>query len=69
MELKVFKWNQDADGIVTLTWDDPERSMNVLSNKAMADIAAVGMPASPRLAQRTRQPATQPPGGCETNAR
>lgn len=41
MELKVFKWNQDADGIVTLTWDDPERSMNVLSNKAMADIAAV----------------------------
>ncbi|MEQ1754087.1 MAG: 3-hydroxyacyl-CoA dehydrogenase NAD-binding domain-containing protein [Micropepsaceae bacterium] len=41
MELKVFKWNQDADGIVTLTWDDPERTMNVLSNKAMADIAAV----------------------------
>ncbi len=30
MELNVFKWNQDADGIVTLTWDDPERSMNVL---------------------------------------
>ncbi len=43
MELKVFKWNQDADGIVTLTWDDPERSMNVLSNKALADIgAAIG---------------------------
>ena len=41
MELKVFKWNQDADGIVTLTWDDPERSMNVLSNKALADIGAV----------------------------
>ncbi len=40
MELKVFKWNQDADGIVTLTWDDPERSMNVLSNKALADIGA-----------------------------
>ncbi|MBP6013852.1 MAG: enoyl-CoA hydratase/isomerase family protein [Alphaproteobacteria bacterium] len=38
MELKVFKWNQDADGIVTLTWDDPERTMNVLSNKALADI-------------------------------
>ncbi len=41
MELKVFKWNQDADGIVTLTWDDPERSMNVLSNKALVDIGAV----------------------------
>ncbi|MFM9865241.1 MAG: 3-hydroxyacyl-CoA dehydrogenase NAD-binding domain-containing protein [Micropepsaceae bacterium] len=40
MELKVFKWNQDADGIVTLTWDDPERSMNVLSNKALADIGS-----------------------------
>ncbi len=40
MELKVFKWNQDADGIVTLTWDDPERTMNVLSNKALADIGA-----------------------------
>ena len=36
MELKIFKWNQDADGIVTLTWDDPERSMNVLSNKALS---------------------------------
>ena len=43
MELKVFKWNQDADGIVTLTWDDPERSMNVLSNKALADIGGAIM--------------------------
>ena len=41
MELKVFKWNQDADGIVTLTWDDPERTMNVLSNQAMTDLASV----------------------------
>jgi len=40
MELKVFKWNQDADGIVTLTWDDPGRTMNVLSNQALADIGA-----------------------------
>ena len=40
MELKVFKWNQDSDGIVTLTWDDPDRTMNVLSNGAMKDIAA-----------------------------
>jgi 3-hydroxyacyl-CoA dehydrogenase/enoyl-CoA hydratase/3-hydroxybutyryl-CoA epimerase len=40
MELKVFKWNQDADGIVTMTWDDPERTMNVLSNTALKDIGA-----------------------------
>ncbi|MBI1212669.1 MAG: 3-hydroxyacyl-CoA dehydrogenase [Alphaproteobacteria bacterium] len=40
MELKTFKWNQDADGIVTLTWDDPDRTMNVLSSGAMKDIAA-----------------------------
>jgi 3-hydroxyacyl-CoA dehydrogenase/enoyl-CoA hydratase/3-hydroxybutyryl-CoA epimerase len=41
MKLNVFKWDQDADGIVTLTWDDPERTMNVLSAKALADIGAV----------------------------
>jgi 3-hydroxyacyl-CoA dehydrogenase/enoyl-CoA hydratase/3-hydroxybutyryl-CoA epimerase len=41
MELKTFKWNQDADGIVTLSWDDPDRSMNVLSNAALKDIGSV----------------------------
>ncbi len=41
MNLVAFKWDQDADGIVTLTWDDPARTMNVLSNVAMKDIAAV----------------------------
>ena len=41
MELKTFKWNQDADGIVTLTWDDPDRTMNVLSNAALKDIGSV----------------------------
>src|SRR5262249_21213711 len=40
MDLKTFKWNQDADGIVTLTWDDPERTMNVLSGGAMRDLGA-----------------------------
>ncbi len=40
MELKVFKWNQDSDGIVTLTWDDPDRTMNVLSSIAMRDLGA-----------------------------
>ena len=38
MDLKTFKWNQDGDGIVTLTWDDPERTMNVLSGGAMRDL-------------------------------
>jgi 3-hydroxyacyl-CoA dehydrogenase/enoyl-CoA hydratase/3-hydroxybutyryl-CoA epimerase len=41
MELKVFKWEQDADGIVTLTWNDPGRSMNVLSGEAMRDLGEV----------------------------
>ncbi len=41
MELKVFKWDQDADGIVTLTWNDPGRSMNVLSGEAMRDLGEV----------------------------
>jgi 3-hydroxyacyl-CoA dehydrogenase / enoyl-CoA hydratase / 3-hydroxybutyryl-CoA epimerase len=41
MELKNFKWDQDADGIVTIAWDVPGRSMNVLTNTALADIAAV----------------------------
>ena len=46
MELKTFKWNQDGDGIVTLTWDDPERTMNVLSGEALRDIGA----AMPKIA-------------------
>jgi 3-hydroxyacyl-CoA dehydrogenase/enoyl-CoA hydratase/3-hydroxybutyryl-CoA epimerase len=41
MELKVFQWDQDADGIVTLTWNDPGRSMNVLSGDAMRDLGEV----------------------------
>jgi 3-hydroxyacyl-CoA dehydrogenase/enoyl-CoA hydratase/3-hydroxybutyryl-CoA epimerase len=41
MELKNFKWDQDADGIVTLSWDVPGRSMNVLTTSAIAELAAV----------------------------
>jgi 3-hydroxyacyl-CoA dehydrogenase/enoyl-CoA hydratase/3-hydroxybutyryl-CoA epimerase len=41
MNLTDFKWDQDADGIVTLTWDVPGRSMNVLTSSAIAEIAAV----------------------------
>ena len=41
MNLTNFKWDQDADGIVTLTWDVPDRSMNVLTTSAIAEIAQV----------------------------
>jgi len=39
MELTNFKWDQDADGIVTLTWDVPGRSMNVLTGSGIGDLA------------------------------
>ena len=41
MNLTNFKWDQDADGIVTLAWDVPGRSMNVLTSSAIAELAAV----------------------------
>ncbi|HEX3675666.1 MAG TPA: 3-hydroxyacyl-CoA dehydrogenase NAD-binding domain-containing protein [Rhizomicrobium sp.] len=41
MELKNFKWDQDADGIVTLSWDVPGRTMNVLTSSAIAELAQV----------------------------
>jgi 3-hydroxyacyl-CoA dehydrogenase/enoyl-CoA hydratase/3-hydroxybutyryl-CoA epimerase len=41
MNLTDFKWDQDSDGIVTLSWDVPERSMNVLTGAGIADLAAV----------------------------
>lgn len=41
MQLTNFKWDQDADGIVTLSWDVPERSMNVLTTSAIAELEAV----------------------------
>ncbi len=41
MELTNFKWDQDADGIVTLSWDVPGRTMNVLTASAIGELAAV----------------------------
>jgi 3-hydroxyacyl-CoA dehydrogenase/enoyl-CoA hydratase/3-hydroxybutyryl-CoA epimerase len=41
MELTNFKWDQDADGIVTLIWDMPNRSLNVLSMSAVAELTQV----------------------------
>jgi 3-hydroxyacyl-CoA dehydrogenase/enoyl-CoA hydratase/3-hydroxybutyryl-CoA epimerase len=39
MQLQNFEWEQDADGIVTLLWNTPGRSLNVLTASAIADLA------------------------------
>jgi len=41
MKLENFKWDLDADGIVTLAWDTPGRSMNVRTNAAAAELMQV----------------------------
>jgi len=41
MNLTNFKWDQDSDGIVTLFWDMPGRTLNVLSFAAVAELAQV----------------------------
>ncbi|HEX3809351.1 MAG TPA: 3-hydroxyacyl-CoA dehydrogenase NAD-binding domain-containing protein [Rhizomicrobium sp.] len=41
MELKNFKWDQDADGIVTIAWDVPGRTMNVLTGSVIAELMSV----------------------------
>ena len=47
MTFENLKYEKDADGIVTITWDMPNRTMNVLSQASMTDFAkAVDMAAS-----------------------
>lgn len=41
MKLTHFRFETDADGIATLTWDMPERSMNVINQEVMAEIDVV----------------------------
>ena len=41
MNLTNFKWDQDPDGIVTLIWDTPDKSVNVLSMAAIAELGQV----------------------------
>ena len=36
-----FSFDVDSDGIALATWDMPGRSMNVLSQSSMADIASI----------------------------
>ncbi|HLY07644.1 MAG TPA: 3-hydroxyacyl-CoA dehydrogenase NAD-binding domain-containing protein [Rhizomicrobium sp.] len=42
MELTNFRWDVDADGIATIAWDSPGRSMNVLTTSTIADLGTVG---------------------------
>jgi 3-hydroxyacyl-CoA dehydrogenase / enoyl-CoA hydratase / 3-hydroxybutyryl-CoA epimerase len=41
MNLTNFKWDQDSDGIVTLTWDAPSKPVNLLSMAAVAELGQV----------------------------
>ena len=41
MELVNFRFDLDADGIALLTWDMPDRSMNVFTMAAMQELGAV----------------------------
>ena len=41
MDLAQFKWEQDGDGIVTLTWDTPGKPVNLLSMAAVAELGQV----------------------------
>ncbi|PZR85603.1 MAG: 3-hydroxyacyl-CoA dehydrogenase, partial [Stutzerimonas stutzeri] len=41
MNLTNFRFETDADGIATLTWDMPERSMNVITPQVMEELNQV----------------------------
>jgi 3-hydroxyacyl-CoA dehydrogenase/enoyl-CoA hydratase/3-hydroxybutyryl-CoA epimerase len=41
MQLMNFRWELDADGIATMFWDVPGRTLNVLTGSAIADLAKV----------------------------
>ena len=41
MNLVNFRFETDADGIATLTWDMPERSMNVITPQVMEELNRV----------------------------
>jgi 3-hydroxyacyl-CoA dehydrogenase/enoyl-CoA hydratase/3-hydroxybutyryl-CoA epimerase len=41
MSLTNFKFEVDADGIALVTWDMPDRSMNVIDTKVMAELAEI----------------------------
>src|SRR3954470_22525013 len=41
MDLQNFRFDTDADGIATATWDMPGRSMNVITPAVMAELAQI----------------------------
>src|SRR5215469_8666092 len=41
MDLAQFKWEQDGEGIVSLTWDTPGKPVNLLSMAAVAELGQV----------------------------
>ena len=41
MEFKNFKWDQDSDGILTLSWDTPGKAVNLLSMSAVDEIGKI----------------------------
>ncbi len=51
MQLTNFQWDEDPDGIVTLFWNVPGRSLNVLTSSAITDLANVGetLASDPRI--------------------
>ncbi len=38
IQMKHFKWEQDADGFVSIIWDMPGKSMNVISDEALEEM-------------------------------
>jgi 3-hydroxyacyl-CoA dehydrogenase / enoyl-CoA hydratase / 3-hydroxybutyryl-CoA epimerase len=38
--MTIFRYDLDADGVATITWDLPGRSMNVLNDEGIADLEA-----------------------------
>ena len=46
--MPIFHYDVDADGVATIAWDLPDRSMNVLTEEGIAELdAAVDRGARP----------------------
>ena len=41
MQVEAFRFEVDADGVATATFDVPGRSMNTLTARAVADLGAI----------------------------
>src|SRR6185312_15424288 len=41
MNLKNFRFETDADGIALVTWDMPDRTMNVISEEVTAELGKI----------------------------